>query len=159
MKIINEYAWIIFIGLGSIVLFLGVYLGYLWRLLNLQKKETEKRKAESLQNKKEKDKYVVDSLDIIALATIQNQCDASECCIRVKHLVEYFPELSQKSELQVFHQMYEEIKDFPTHEKRKEQSKQQTFEQDKKRFRIEDKYKDRLLKSLEILREELKSYR
>ncbi|MAZ49603.1 MAG: hypothetical protein CME65_13665 [Halobacteriovoraceae bacterium] len=158
MKFINEYAWVIFIGLGTVVLFLGIYLGYLWRQLDLQKKETEKRKAESFQNKKEKDKYVVDSLDIIALATIQNQCDASECCIRVKNLIDYFPELSAKTELQVFHQMYEEIKDFPTHEKRKEQSKQKTFEQDKRRFRIEDKYRDRLLKSLETLREELKSY-
>ena len=54
--------------------------------------------------------------------------------------------------------MYEEIKKFPTHEARNKQSKQETFNQDKERCRIEDKYRDRMLKSLELLRNDLASF-
>lgn len=159
MKLLLENSTVIFVIFGVVVLGLSIYLGYLWRMIRHQKVESQKKEEEINARKKEQEKYVVDSLDIIALATIQNQCDSSECCIRVKNLIDYFPELSKKKEMQVFHQMYEEIKDFPTHEKRAEQSKQETFKQDQKRFRIEDKYRDRLLKSLEILRQELKSYK
>ena len=158
MNFVYQNSTLIFVALGVVVLLLGGYLGFLWSQIQNQKK-LNKRKQEELQQKlDEQKKYVVDSLDIIALATLQGQCDLSECCIRVKNLIDYFPDQAQKNNFLVFQQMYEEIKKFPTHEARNKQSKQETFNQDKERFRIEDKYRDRMLKSLELLRNDLASF-
>ena len=158
MSFIYQNSILIFSVLGIIVLLLGVYLGILWAQIKKQKQFNKNQEEKIEKHLEEQKKYVIDSLDIIALATIQGQCDLSECCIRTKNLLDYFPDQADKTDFQVFHQMYEEIKKFPTHEKRKEQSKQVIFNQDKERFRIEDKYRDRLLKSLEILRSDLKTF-
>ena len=53
--------------------------------------------------------------------------------------------------------MYEEIKSFPTHERRLEQSKQQIFQQDSLRFKIEDRYREDMIKSLDLLRTEVET--
>lgn len=157
MIFLTENASLIFVLMAIAVLGLSVYLGILWAQIRKQKIKNELQEERIKNQLDEQKKYVTESIDIIALATIQGQCDLSECCIRIKNLIDYFPELSEKPKFQVFQRMYEEIKDFPTHEKRNEQTKQETFKQDKERFRIEDKYRDGLLKSLKLLRDEMKS--
>ncbi len=148
MNFLLENANIIFIVLSVLVLGLSIYLGI---LLSQVKKKNDKMREE----KEKKDLFIKDSLKVIALATIQGQCDLSECCIRVKNLIDYFPKLASKAEFQVFQQMYEEIKSFPTHERRLEQSKQQIFQQDSLRFKIEDRYREDMIKSLDLLRTEV----
>ncbi len=150
MNFLIENANIIFIVLSVLVLGLSIYLGI---LLSQVKKKNDKIREE----KEKKDLFIKDSLKIIALATIQGQCDLSECCNRIKNLIDYFPELANKAEFQVFQQMYEEIKSFPTHERRLEQSKQQIFQQDSLRFKIEDRYREDMIKSLDLLRTEVEA--
>lgn len=88
----------------------------------------------------------------LCLCLVQGQVDLSEGCLRVKLHLDHLlttPELRQ--EFQVFYDMYNEISVFDTHQKRNELSKQERFSQDKKRFEIEDRYREEVIKGAEKL--------
>ena len=132
-------------GLLSFVVFvLAIYLGFLYRQLAHQNQELTRKEQERRQ-------HVESSIHIIALATLQDQCDLSECCIRLKHLMDIYAEDFQQQEFSVVRDFYSEIKQFPTHKKRLDQTKQEIFNQDKQRFAIEEKYRMEMLKCLELL--------
>lgn len=136
-----DYIWI-FIPLGLIVLGLSIYLGMLWHRLRWQSHQQQEKL-------KQRTEHIRDSIYTIALATSQKQCELSECCIRIKHLLDFHP---RDERFELIYQMYDEIKDFPTHEERRQQSKQETFQQDSQRFAIEEKYQGGMDKVLELLK-------
>jgi hypothetical protein len=75
----------------------------------------------------------------------------SEACIRIKKLLEYYPHVENLEEFSVIQKMYNEIKDFATHDVRKELSKQEVFNQDKLRVKIEKEYHQKFMAVLPSL--------
>ena len=119
------------IGLGTIVFLLSIYLGMLMMKLrkqNLDKREYFKRLETDLSDK---DKFYKDSIITICMATVQGQCDLSEACIRIKKLLEFYPEISSESQFEVIQLMYSEIQGFDTHAARTKLTKRERFGQDK----------------------------
>ncbi|MEM7183009.1 MAG: DUF2489 domain-containing protein [Spirochaetota bacterium] len=145
MNFLTQNSVLVFSLLAGIVLVLGVYLVVLGNRIKSQKKEREQQEQERLD-------YIEESIRVIALATVQDQCGLSEAVLRVKNLLDA-KGASETHENESIFQMYEEIKHFPTHVARKEQDKNTTFKQDSERFQIEEKYKDRLLESFNLLLE------
>lgn len=114
---------------------------------------------EELQKKTEKRNLALfESLRIISLAVVQGQCEISEGCLRIKKLMELIEGLEPKKEYEVFSEVYEEIRGFAYLEARDALSNQERFEQDTKRYQIEQKYQDRVQAGATALYEALKTY-
>ncbi len=134
--------------LGLVTLSLGIYLGLLFAKLKAQKKsqkDSEHRLGELME---ERHHNLRESIITISRAAVQNQCELSEACIRVKKLLENHPEIQDKPEFEIIQRMFGELEEFSYLEDRKALSKQEKFNQDKKRFMIEDKFRDPMLKAL-----------
>jgi len=142
---------IIFILLSIVLFFLGIYLGILISKLKSQKRQMNEIKQVQLQARKEREQFIKNSIIIISRATVQDQCELSEACIRIKKLLENYPELESKTEYSVIQQMYQDLSSFDYLEARSQLSSQEKYGQDKKRFKVEDTYRSEMLKSLNLL--------
>lgn len=142
---------IIFIVLGILTLVLGIYLGFLLSNLRAQKKRQLESEAKLLEIADERNTHLRESIITISRAAVQDQCELSEACIRVKKLLENYPTVSEKPEFEIIQRMFSELEEFPYLEERKALTNQERFTQDKKRLMVEDKFRDPMLKALKIL--------
>lgn len=151
---IIEYYIPILVLLALIIFILGIYLGILSKKLSMQnarKQSLLEKESIASANAKEREHFLRESIDIISKSTLQGQCDLSESCIRLKKLLINFPDIESIEELKPIHDMYKEIEKFPYLEERKKLTKQERYSQDKERFLIEDRYREKVNKSLERL--------
>jgi hypothetical protein len=84
--------------------------------------------------------YVEQSIYTICKAVDAGQCELSEGALRVWVLLNRLPEQQQgplTDDYPGIFQMYQVVKEMPTHEVRKQQDKQVTAVQDKKRVQAE----------------------
>ncbi|MFT2092820.1 DUF2489 domain-containing protein [Paraglaciecola sp. 2405UD69-4] len=116
-----------------------------------------KLKAQTLQKEKTTQKRVeniVESIQTIALAIEQQQCNLSEGCIRLTHLLECLPIADKpdfKAQYPGLYELYAAVEHLPTHEKRKAQSKQETWKQDLFREEIEAKLSSKIMAEVSSL--------
>lgn len=142
---------ILLILLALITLSLGVYLGYLLSRVKSQKKKQRDSEEKLLELSRQRKEHLVESIITIARAAVQDQCELSEACIRIKKLLENYPQVAERADFEIIARMYGELSGFAYLEERKALSKQEKFNQDKKRFLVEDKFRDPMLKSLKTL--------
>lgn len=110
----------------------------------------KKQKEEVVQAQKQAE--LKSSVRTLCLCLVQNQVELSEGCWRVKlHLDHLFPIASDREDFHAFYRMFDEISSFDTHEKRNDLSKQERFNQDKKRFEIEERYRDEIIEASQKL--------
>lgn len=138
--------WIIAFGLATLLVAgLSLYLGRLLRQLQQQKQQ---RQAEVQKEKQKKNAYLFESLDVIARAMQEGQCELSEGALRIWVLLDHL-QLEQKPEAQqqcpALFQMYEVVKDMPTHQARKERDKKEIRHLDHIRQQAEINLKDAIL--------------
>ncbi len=142
---------IIFVVSTLLVLGLSIYLGYLIYLLKLQSKQKALTEKLKLEEDSKREKFVRESILIISKATLQGQCETSEACVRLKNLVSFYPELNSVAELVALNSFYNDIKDLAYLNERAKLSKQEKFNQDKKRFAAEDAHSEAFSNSLNYL--------
>ena len=85
----------------------------------------------------------------------QQQCNLSEGCIRLYHLLEALPVKNKPDLSQQFiglYSLYDQVKDFPTHDVRKAQSKIETKKQDLQREEIEAQMESQILNDVSELK-------
>lgn len=147
----------IYIPFIIIIIALVIYLAIIvFKIKNQKARNKELHRilddfnAETKENARE-------SIRIICLAVIQDQCELSEGCIRIRNLLEYFPETKFKTEYSVIFKFYEEIKSFATHDNYKNLKLSEQFKQDKQRSKIEGKHEDDFKQSIANLRDYLKT--
>ncbi len=124
-----------------IVAALAFYAGTLLWQLQQQAKARQQRQAE-------KQRYLTESITLICRAMLEQQCELSEGALRVWVLLDHLVPERQPDPVTTYpglHQMYQVVKDMPTHDARKQQAKQQTFNQDKLRLTAEQELKDFIL--------------
>lgn len=150
---LDKYFFEILVALIFTISLLGTLIFFLAKKIH---KENGVLK-EGLKKTREKEKYILESLDIICKAILQEQCEISEGSIRIRMLLDNSKMLdSNKSEYVLFYNMYEELKEFKTHEKRNELSKQERMSEDIKRFKVEEKYQEDFLTTVKVLHDDLK---
>jgi len=96
-----------------------------------------------------------ESIQTIAFAMQQQQCDLSEGVIRICRLLEAMPVVPHPdyaAEFPYTHELFEKVKSYPTHEARAALSKRQRREQDKERQEIESILESKILLETEVLR-------
>ncbi|MCF2947191.1 DUF2489 domain-containing protein [Paraglaciecola aquimarina] len=126
---------------------LAFYAGQL--LFRLKKQNLARRKKTQVRLDD-----ISQSIQTIAKATNQGQCDMSEACIRIYHLLEALPLLNKPDfakQYSSLYKLYDEIRDLPTHQARKEQSKIDTRKQDIHREMLEAKLRPQLLHEISEL--------
>ena len=132
----------------SIVVGLTSYAGYLIFKLRIQQKLRSQKIQYRIDN-------ISESIQTIAKALDQQQCNLSEGCIRLFHLLEALPIKDKPDFSQQFrglYSLYEQVKDFPTHDVRKLQSKRETKHQDLQREEIEAQLESQILNDVLVLK-------
>lgn len=124
-----------------IVAALAFYAGSLLRQLQQQSQQLQQKKAE-------KEQYLRDSITLICKAMLEQQCELSEGALRLWVLLDHLVPQRQPDPVVTYpglHQMYQVVKDMPTHKARKEQDKELTRQQDDVRLKAEQDLKDFIL--------------
>ena len=132
----------------AIIAGLSFYAGYLVFRLRTQQK-LRKQKTQQRINK------IFQSIQTIAKTLEQQQCNLSEGCIRIFHLLEALPVKNKPDYSQQFigiYSLYNQVKDFPTHDVRKAQSKIETKKQDLQREELEAQLESQILRDVSVLK-------
>lgn len=131
----------------------------LWQLK--QQKVAQKAQQQQAQiQREEKNRHLVESIDTIALAMLQGQCDYSEGTIRICVLLDHMqlePAQNFKTTFPALHGFYEKIKDMATHKARAALPNNERMRQDMKRLTWESEAKPDIEAELPALRENLAS--
>lgn len=134
------------IAAGAILLGLAGYAGRLVHKVHQQNKRVE-------EVKKAREKDITESLDVIARATLQQQCGISEAVIRIRGLLDALgiPDLNFQQLLPQSEQFYLKIQHHPILSARKKLNKLQLLKLDSEREELEAEWEQAVLKELEEL--------
>jgi len=138
------------IALGAIIIVaLSIYAGRLLFLLQAQNKRQQAAKHKRIEN-------ITQSIQTIAFAMHQQQCELSEGAIRICKLLEALP-LNPLPDFQgsypALHELFDKIKHYPTHDERKALSKAERRKQDKERGQFESELESAILGETELLKQ------
>lgn len=140
---------VLFVIAAIIIVGLGVYAGRLLFMLQKQKSQQEEIRSKRVAS-------MQSSIQTIAFAMQQQQCDLSEGAIRICRLLEALP-LSPLPDFNkrypAIHALFELVKDYPTHELRLAMKKQERMQQDKQRQQFESELETKILRETVGLRE------
>jgi len=141
-----------------IIIALAFYAGMLIKRINTQKAQLaaailEKEQQASLK-KQQRNDSICESIRFIARATAQKQCNVSEASIRLSVLLETLlvePKINIDKEYPAISNLFENIKDFATHNERKDMDKKTLKQQDKQRQIFENEFEDAIIKEAQSL--------
>lgn len=138
---------LIAVGFG-IVIVLGLYAG---KLLYQLKQQTIKQNTVKQQRKEN----IQSSIQTIAFAMLQQQCDLSEGVIRICRLLEVIPVSPIPDYPALYphiHALFDRVKEFATHEARQKLTKKDLRKQDQQREQFESEYESAVLNEAKKLR-------
>lgn len=141
---------LLFAGVVVIVVLLA-YLAWLMQQLAAQRRRAAGVQARLDASNQEQHEHRRKSIEMIALATIDGDCELSEACIRIKHLLDYYPSLAAAPEHRVIGEMFEEISGFATHEARRDLTPRERAAEDRARYRIEERYGNAFMDCMQSL--------
>lgn len=131
----------VIIACSLIIAALAFYAGsLLWQL--------QQQNRQQQQQKSDKEQYLRDSITLICKAMLEQQCELSEGALRLWVLLDHLVPQRQPDPVITYpglHQMYQVVKDMPTHNARKQQDKVLTRHQDNVRLKAEQELKDFIL--------------
>jgi hypothetical protein len=132
----------------AVVAVLAFYAGSLLFKLRAQQQLRNEKTQKRVDN-------ISQSIQTIAKALDQQQCNLSEGVVRLFHLLEALPIKDKPDFSQEFkglYSLYAQVKDLPTHEARKEQTKKVTKQQDLQREELEAQLDSQILKEVSVLK-------
>lgn len=151
---ILEYKVYFFSAFGVLIPLLGyaVYLQYgTFNKIKTDKEIEQRRLKEAYEGRQGN---LQESIRIISMATIQEQCETSEACLRIANLLPHLDLIDHTEETYApLFSMYKEIKDLKIKEERKELKAAERMREDKIRYGIEDKYHKDIITICELLYE------
>ncbi|WP_416306769.1 DUF2489 domain-containing protein [Neptunicella sp. SCSIO 80796] len=127
---------------------LGFYAGKMLYLLRRQTVQQNNRRQARL-------RHIIESIQTIAMAMEQQQCNISEGCIRLCMLLDSLPIEplpDYRAQFPALHDLYQQIKDMPTHEDRQKQLRTERVKMDLVREELEAKAETAILKEVAVLR-------
>ena len=131
---------------------LAFYAGTLLRQVKQQKDQILARNAKRQIQQEQKNTKLADSINLIAKAMKEKQCEYSEGCLRVWVLLsQYVFESENNIELEYpgILKMYDVVKEMPTHAARKKYSKKEIYKMDSARWKAEKDLEDEIQKDLD----------
>ena len=137
-----------------IVLVLAVVAGIMWHKVYLYRQNARKQKSLQLEQRRKQRAEIIESITVISRTLLAGEMNESEGAIRLKVLLDnlYLSE-EERRRFPTVETMYEQVKDFDTHEARQQLPKKERMKQDLARNKIEVQYKDQLLADAKALLE------
>lgn len=123
----------------------GVAAFYLWKL---KQKNTEIAQQQESAKKawREKKEELAKDIRFIAHSLVQEQCEITEGCLRIKVLMDHLDgDLQHKTEFQTIQTVYSLTSQMPTHQAYKDLNRKEQFKLDNKRYKIEDEHREDVL--------------
>ncbi|MCV2886552.1 DUF2489 domain-containing protein [Aestuariibacter sp. AA17] len=140
--------WIALIFALLVIASLAFYAGKLLFALNKQSKN-------QLAMRQQRVDSITESVQVIAMAMEQQQCNLSEGAIRLVNLLHSLP-VKDVPDCQIqfpaLYELYDLVKDLPTHEERKALTRQVRKEQDDEREEHESRLETAILKEIAPLK-------
>ncbi len=93
-----------------------------------------------------------ESILVISLAVIQQQCSPTEGVIRLRNLLEHFPKVLMDPNLKILNSFYEDVQYLDTHEAYNKLKISERLKQDNKRYKAEDTYEKEFIEACQYLR-------
>ena len=140
--------WLFIVIAFFLLIGLSLYVIYLLKQLKIQKELITKAKHDRTIRLKE-------SIDVIARAMQSGECNTSEGVIRLTMLLRPFGK--NLSTYPAMANLYEVVRDMPTHDARKLLDKRERMRLDLDRESVEVQFKQGIKKELYILLEDIKS--
>lgn len=134
---------------GVIILGLSLYAGMLLAKLKRQNELQAKMMQEALDKRNAK---IVESVDVIAAATLQEQCDLSEAAIRLFMIMDHLQgemRIDFPTRYPALFELYEAVKDTPRGEARKALAKKERMRFDLQRMKDEARLEQAIRVELE----------
>jgi len=140
------------IFLVVIIIGLAFYAGILLNRIKVQKAEQQRMVAEQQKqqalSKQQRNDNICESIRLIARATAQQQCNVSEAAIRLTVLLETLL-LKQPIDLlnsyPALSELFDKVKEMPTHDQRKKVPVKELKALDKKRQRLESELEQQIM--------------
>lgn len=141
-------AFAIIIPLLSYAIFLQ------FKTLKIIKKSTAQKEESIKKQQNERQENLMESIRIISLATVQEQCEVSEASIRLANLIPLTNSLDKNSPdfISIF-SLYQEIKHLKTHQERNDLKTADRLKEDKIRYEAETRHLEGVKKACEQLYE------
>ena len=141
--------------LGAIIIAgLAFYAGRLLLQVKVQNEKVAEKKAQYQAQQAQKNLKLSDSINLIAKAMKEKQCEYSEGCLRIWVLMSQY-QFEKEQDLALAYpgvfKMYDAVKEMPTHQARKKYSKKEIFQQDSLRWRKEEEFEAEIMQDLVLI--------
>ena len=149
--------WWLLAGVGTLIIAgLAYYAGSLLFQLKHKRAEIAELEKKAEENIRARNVRLHESIQFIAKAVVEEQCELSEGAIRICVLLDNL-QLDNKpdyvSDFPGMHQLYSKIQHMPTHEARKKYSKKEIRQMDVERWKAEAEFKQAVLEDASKLAE------
>ncbi|RXJ72645.1 coproporphyrinogen III oxidase [Veronia nyctiphanis] len=124
---------------GGIILSLSVYAGWLLSKVRLQKQQQQALMEQAITKRNDK---IIESVDVIAMATLQEQCDLSEAAIRLYMIMDHLQgekRIEFPTQYPALYELYDVVKDMPRGDARKSLQKRERMRFDLTRMKAESR--------------------
>ena len=147
-------AWTIAIVIGAaIILGLALYAGKLLAQVSQQKRRQAEQRDALIASRNAK---MIDSIQLIAKAMQEEQCELSEGALRNCKLLDSLlaeEPADYRQQYPALYALYDKLRDHPTHDAYKALKRQERMKLDVKRARWEVELKEAILKECEQLKQ------
>ena len=140
---------------GAIILGLASYAGYL--LLKLKKQKELQLQQQKLAIEK-RNANIFESVNVLCLAGIQEQCDLSEISIRLYNIMDYVQgedRVDFEKEYPATSELFHIVKDMARGEARQELAKQDRMKQNLERHKAESRLQETIVEELKALQKKV----
>ncbi|OEE71171.1 coproporphyrinogen III oxidase [Enterovibrio norvegicus FF-33] len=134
---------------GAIILGLAIYAGWLLAKLRHQ---TKLQAAQMDAATKKRNLKIIESVDVIAMATLQEQCDFSEAAIRLFMIMDHLQgekRVDYPTRYPALYELYDVVKDMPRGDARKAIDKKERMRDNMVRMKTEARLQQAIHTELE----------
>jgi hypothetical protein len=144
-----NWMWLLIV-LGCLTsLLLLFFIRQQWLIIKGFRQKEDESKAKQIAQKKE----IIQSIQVLAQAMIENQMELSEGCIRIRVLLDYIhPQLIEQAPFDIFDIMYRGTEHMPTHDERQKTDKHFVNKMDIQRYKLEREHQNQILAASKALR-------
>ncbi|MFD2179162.1 DUF2489 domain-containing protein [Veronia pacifica] len=124
---------------GGIILALSAYAGWLLSQLRTQKRQQQALMDQAITKRNDK---IIESVDVIAMAALQDQCDLSEAAIRLYMIMDHLQgekRIEFPTAYPALYELYDVVKDMPRGDARKDLKKRERMRFDMTRMKAESR--------------------
>jgi len=153
-RLIEDNANYFFAAFAIIIPLLSYAVYLQFKKLSVTKKSTTLKEEDVKRRQNDRQESLMESIRIISLATVQEQCEVSEASIRLANLIPLTSSIDKSGpEFISIFSLYQEIKNLKTHQDRNDLSTQDRLNEDKLRFEAETRHLEGVKKACEHLYE------